>query len=130
MQCVGDVMARGYESVGRSTKPGLATSLREGEWQDQWQESESFLGASPFATITIAKRLKNLCNLKMAEVSVISYGNVQLIVISLLAINVSGWKLAEALTLCISANSVESCNSEVQSCLSDKKALKGYWRNF
>ena len=56
-----------------------------------------------------------------ALVSAISYGNVQLIVISLLAINVSGWKLAEALTLCISANSVESCNSEIQSCLSDKK---------
>ena len=57
MQCVGDVMARGYESVGRSTKPGLATSLREGEWQDQWQESESFLGASPFATITIGRTI-------------------------------------------------------------------------
>ena len=62
-----------------------------------------------------------------ALVSAISFRNVQLIVISLLAINVSGWKLAEALTLCISANSVESCNSEVQSCLSDKKALKGYF---
>ena len=53
--------------------------------RERWQESESFLGASPFATITIAKRLKNLCNLKMAEVSAISYGNVQLILISLLA---------------------------------------------
>ena len=39
MQCVGDVMARGYESVGSSQN--LVWALVK-EWQERWQESESF----------------------------------------------------------------------------------------
>ena len=45
------VMGRGYESVGSSTKPGLAhrPSVRE-SGKDHWQESESFSGASATST--------------------------------------------------------------------------------